>query len=268
MARGEFSYFSDALCRQVSFQIILPNDIAEMWTKDNPNFKRKTKTLLLLHGYNGINSDWMLNSKILELANRYNIAVVCPSGENSFYLDGPETGRAYATFVGKELMTYVHKTFGLSEKKEDNFAGGLSMGGFGALHTALQFPEGFFGAFGLSSALIQYEVAQMKPGMDNGVANYAYYRLMFGEPEELEHSINNPEELVRRIKKAGESMPKLYMACGTEDFLLATNRRFHQFLVEQNVDVEYHESKGVHDFVFWNEYLEPAIQYFLAEMEK
>lgn len=266
MARAEFSYYSAALCRPVSFQIIIPNDSQEEWIKDNPHFKREMKTLVLLHGYTGINYDWILNSHILSLAGAYNVAVVCPSGENSFYLDGPETGRKYATFVGEELLNYVHKTFGLSAKKEDNFIGGLSMGGFGALHTALQFPENFGGAFGLSSALIQYEVAKMTPGFDNGMANYEYYRLMFGEPSELENSINNPEELVRRIKKAGTPMPKLYMACGTEDFLLEANRRFHNFLVEENVEVDYHESKGVHDFVFWNEYIEPAVKFMLENM--
>ena len=263
MARGELTYFSDALCREVSFRFIVPNDIAEKKTEDNPYFRRPTKTLLLLHGYNGMNSDWMLHSNILELSEKYNIAVVCPSGENSFYLDGRESGRAFATFVGKELMDYVHKTFGLSPKKEDNFAGGLSMGGFGALHTVLQFPERFFGAFGLSSAMIQYEVTELAPDIDNGIANYDYYRMIWGDLSDIEHSISNPDELVRRIQAAGGTVPKLYMAMGTEDNLLKNHRRFHEFLVERNVDVRYIETEGRHDYDFWSRNLEPAIRYFM-----
>ena len=48
---------------------------------------------------------------------------------------------------------------------------GLSMGGFGALHTALMFPETFGVCTALSSALIHNEVAKMKPGEGNPVAN-------------------------------------------------------------------------------------------------
>lgn len=263
MATGRFEFHSASLERFVDFRIILPNDIPEEWTKMNPHFQRGMKTLLLLHGYSGCNSDWLLNSQLGNLANKYNLAIICPAGENSFYLDGPQTGRKFCTYVGQELMDYARKTFGLSEKREDTLVGGLSMGGFGALHTGLRFPETFSGIFALSSALIMHEVSQMKPGSHNGVANYEYYRLVFGEPEELLQSENNPEELVRRIQAAGKEMPKLFMACGTEDFLLKENRQFHEFLEKQAVQVEYRESKGVHDFVFWNEYLEPAVEWLL-----
>ena len=66
-----------------------------------------------------------------------------PAGENSFYLNGKGTGRGYETFTAVELPAYCQKTFGLSDKPEDNFIGGLSMGGFGAIHTALKYPEYF-----------------------------------------------------------------------------------------------------------------------------
>ena len=45
---------------------------------------------------------------------------------NSFYLNGEGTGRGYETFTAVELPAYCQKTFGLSDKPEDNFIGGLS----------------------------------------------------------------------------------------------------------------------------------------------
>lgn len=263
MAIGIFDFYSVSLQRGVTFRIILPNDMPEMWKEGNPHLQRPMKTLMLLHGYTGSCGDWMNNSLIVDLANKYNLAVICPAGENSFYLDGKETGRKYATYVGEELIQYARKTFGLSDKAEDTFVGGLSMGGFGAIHTGLQFNHTFSKVVALSSALLTHQVEKMTPGFDNGVANYDYYKLMFGEPSELPASINNPEELVRRLVKAGDTIPDIYMACGTEDFLLEANHNFRDFLQEQGVAVTFHESSGIHDFVFWNQYLEPAIEWLL-----
>lgn len=267
MAIAKFDVYSECLCRFTSFQVFLPNDVPEMMTKGNPHYERTLKTLMLLHGYSGYSSDWRNSSGIVNLANQYNLIVICPTGENSFYLDGKETGRKYATYVGEELLGYVRKTFGLSERAEDTFVGGLSMGGYGALHTALMYPQNYSAVFAFSSALIMHEVEKMKPGTGNATANYEYYKLMFGEPALLGSSVNNPEELVRRIKKNSGVMPRIYMACGTEDPLLRENRDFRDFLIKENVPMTYREGPGTHNFAFWDAFLEPAIKWFLEVEE-
>lgn len=265
MAFLTIEFYSECMKRCVDFKAILPNDApgTQGAADENP-----LKTLYLLHGYGNRNSEWVWNSNIVELADKYRLCVVLPSGENSFYLDGEATGRQYGTFIGEELPRYVQRTLGVSAKREDNFLGGLSMGGFGAIHTALQFPEQFGRLFALSSALIAPEVMKMKEGGGNGVANEAYYRLQFGKPELLEHGESNPEELVRRILQQKGLMPEMYLACGTEDFLIRENRRFSGFLKEQGVEHRYLESPGEHNFAFWNAYLEPAIQWLLAPNEE
>ena len=63
----------------------------------------------------------------------------------------------------------------------------------------------------------------------------------------------------------GEAIQPIFMACGTEDFLLEKNRQFRDFLKEQGVDVAYHEGPGIHDWKFWNEYLEPGVRWMLGE---
>ena len=263
MASARIDFCSDCLRRMVTFQMVIPNDLPKMWTEGNPHYQRPMKTLFLLHGYTGSAADWIYGSRIQELAGNYNLAVVCPAGENSFYLDGPETGRRYASYVGEELVQYVRNTFGLAGKMEDTYIGGLSMGGFGAIHTALQFNHNFVKAFGLSSALIVHDIEHMQPGGGNPVANYEYYRLAFGDLDQLPGSINNPEELIRRHQEKGERIPAIFMACGTEDGLLENNRSFRDFLKEKGVEHVYHESAGIHNWDFWNQYLEPALQWML-----
>ena len=148
-------------------------------------------------------------------------------------------------------------------KAEDTFVGGLSMGGFGALHTGLLYPENYSKIAALSSALIVHEVMEMKEGIGKAVADYDYYKATFGEPKELAMSINNKEYIIRQRRERGESIQPVFMACGTEDFLLENNRSFYEFLKKEGIEVDYHESPGTHDWKFWNEYLEPAVKWML-----
>lgn len=264
MALFQIDYFSKSLAGVTNFNLILPNDAFPDMVKDNEYYKRKAKTLFLLHGYSGGSKDWLTGSLISELAMKYNLAVVMPYCGNSFYLDGKGTGKAYCQYVGKELVEYVNKTFGIADKKEDTFIGGLSMGGFGAIHTGVVFPKTFGKVFALSAALIVHNIEHMKEDFSDGFADYYYYSSVFGDLEKLAESPNNPEYLIRKLKENGEEVPPIYQACGSEDFLIEPNRAFHKFLTDQKVNTTYIESHGVHNWDFWNEYLEPAIKWLLA----
>jgi putative tributyrin esterase len=264
MAVLQVDFFSKSLEKKTCFHMVLPNDVPPMMINGNDNYKRGMKTLFLLHGYSGSSSDWLLGSSVQELAVKYNMAIVMPSGDNSFYLDGKGTGRAYCRYVGEELVDYVRRTFNLSRDKEDTFISGLSMGGFGAIHTGLYYPETFGKIVALSSALIIHNIKNKTEEFVDAIADYAYYSLVFGDLDKLENSPNNPEYLIKELKREKKAIPALYMACGTEDFLIEENRAFHKFLVDEGIDVEYLESPGVHDWNFWNAYLEPSIQWLLG----
>lgn len=252
--------YSNCLHRRTSFKVVIPTDRRTDEfppAKENPYLKREMKTLFLLHGYTGDAECWIPE----DLISRYNFAVICPSGENGFWLNGLSTGHAFQSFVGEELVKFVQDTFGLAKKREDTYICGLSMGGFGALHTALAYPEVFSKTVALSSALIQKEVSKMKPGSNNGVANYEYYRECFGEPEKVMESDNAPETLVKKILASDGKliMPEIYMSCGTEDFLIEPNRDMHRFLEENGVKHEYLEWSGIHDMKFWGESVQKFI---------
>ena len=264
MAIVTTEFFSASLRRFVTFRAVLPNDLPPEMVGSNPHFQRPMKTLFLLHGYSGNENDWLYNTHISQLAGQYNLAVICPNGGNSFYLDGPETGRQYGTFVGRELPAYVHRLFGLSAERADNFIGGFSMGGFGAIRTALAYPEQFSAAAGFSAALIHRKVAAMTPESQDAIANYDYYRLVFQEPAPLPESRNNPEHLVRELLAQGKALPRLFFCVGTEDFLYQDNQAFRAFLTEQRVPFRYAEGPGVHDFHFVSAHLEEALD-FLTE---
>ncbi len=256
MAVGTMEFYSQCLRRNVAFRVIVPNE-------GDPENGEPMKTLMLLHGYNGGCSDWIWNSNVVDLAQAHHMCVVMPAGENSFYLDGEATGRQYGTYVGEELLQYARKTFRLSRKREDTYVAGFSMGGFGAIHTACQFPENYGGAAALSSALLVEGLSSMKPGEDNGIANYAYYELMFGDLKTAKDSDANPEKLLRDLAAAGKKLPKFYVACGEQDFLIRANRQFKKFLVEQEIEHCYVEGPGEHNFEYWNRHIWPGVEWLI-----
>jgi len=261
MAKFHIEYYSNALHRRTTFDMLIPNDIRQdiPWEKKD-DADRGIKTLFWLHGYTGRSENWVPE----ELCEKFQIAVVMPTAENSFYLDGEATGRAYETMVAVELVDYVRKTFSLASSPEDTYIAGLSMGGFGALHTGLAHPDRFGKIGCMSSALIVHEIAHAKPGFDNGIGNYAYYRSCFGDLETVEERDVNPEILALRLKETASAFPELFMCCGTEDFLIEPNRYFHRFLVENKIPHQYFESPGGHDGVFWSEYIVKIINWMFA----
>ena len=54
------------------------------------------------------------------------------------------------------------------------------------------------------------------------------------------------------------------MCCGTEDFLIENNRQLHRFFETEGIPHEYHEGKGVHDMVFWREYIEKIVEWMFG----
>ncbi|MNF10811.1 hypothetical protein D3C80_2118700 [compost metagenome] len=55
------------------------------------------------------------------------------------------------------------------------------------------------------------------------------------------------------------------MACGTEDFLLDVNRRFHDFLEGEKAGHLYEECTGAHTWDFWDKHIEAALKWAVED---
>ena len=253
-------FHADTIMQHANFSFVLPNDVYMEEVKDLRHYDRPPKTLLLLHGLTGTDTDWLYGGVAQEMAIQYNLAVFMPTAGNFFYLDRGYPGGNYGSFVGEEFPAYVRKTFGYFTRREDTIIAGLSMGGYGAIHTALAYPEAFGACIALSSALRVHTFAQ---GKNDSVMPAQMVRDVFGDPETLETSDRNPEVQIRTLKAAGAPLPKLYLACGTEDTLVQPNREFRDFLKREGVRHVYEEGPGVHNWTFWNEYLPRGLEQIL-----
>ena len=83
----------------------------------------------------------------------------------------------------------------------------------------------------------------------------AMIRDIFGDPRKVLSSDRNPEVQYLAASAAGRELPRIYMACGTEDQLLEANRAFASFLRQRGADHRYEEGPGAHNWRFWNEYV-------------
>ena len=162
MATGNLRFYSISQMGLVNISYVIPNDVPPEMVGVNPHYQRPMKTLYLLHGFSGNENDWLYTGLAEEVAGAYNLAVIMITTGNNFYLDRKATGCQYGTYAGKEVVEYTRNIFCLSDKREDTLIGGLSMGGFGAIHTALAYPETFGGVVALSSALIIHDIAGVK----------------------------------------------------------------------------------------------------------
>lgn len=259
MAVFDITMFSNALHRQVPVTAILPAE--ELMIPGFPKIDKSKpfRTVYLLHGFSGAHTDWLRGSRIEQLSMMHNIAVICPSGENSFYLDDIVRDALYEQYICKELIDFTRRVFPLSKERKDTTVGGLSMGGYGAIHSGLKHPDIFGNIIALSSALITDGIADIVKQPDNPIAPPSYYIHTFGKPENVKGSDADPKALAKKLKDTGGLLPNIYMACGSEDILIDQNRDLNAYLNSISYDHIYVESPGIHDWTFWDNYIEKAL---------
>lgn len=260
MAFIEMNFMSKSLMRTVSVNMILPAD--KLALPGTPQLKTESfQTLYLLNGIMGNHTDWINATNIQALAEENNLAVVMPGGENMFYLDHEATHALYGEFVGKELVEFTRKIFPLSNRKEDTFLGGLSMGGYGALRNGLKYSDTFGRIVSLSSAMTLYTLNERTDEHPMFMERRSYAEEIFGDFDKVMESDKNPVWIMKQLKAQGKEAPKIYQAVGTEDFLLEANRRLYRELVEAGGNVTYVERPGGHEWGFWSSQLPELIKW-------
>lgn len=277
MALISVDYFSAALMRTTTFEVVLPVDsMGDAFAVDRqvrgdreptepwpyPQAKPPFRTLFLLHGITGNHTDWISESRIRALAEERGIAVVMPSGYNAFYLDQPDSHNYYARFVGAELVAVARRIFPLSGRREDTFIGGISMGAYGALRNGLRYCETFGGIVALSCAMVA-------GGLDQVLADEPFFlsrpflESTFGPLDQVRGGTKDPVRLAADLVYCDRPHPRVYLACGSDDPLAPANRLLAQQLGEKGLAVEARETPGGHDWGFWNAELPGALDWLV-----
>lgn len=242
MALFNCELFSTTMNMATAVRVILP-DTCEM---------SEAEVLYLLHGLSDNSTAWTRFTSLERYLRGRNIAVVMPEVQRSWYCD-MENGLPYFTYISQELPRQMQRYFGLSREKEKNYIAGLSMGGFGALKTALTYPERYAVVGSFSGAL------DLKAMLEIRRSDGQYVReatAILGSDRAV-----GPENDLRRLVKTAENLPKIYLSCGEEDYLYDINQKFHDDLTEKGIPHRYDHRPGDHRWDFWDRSIQDFLEY-------
>ncbi|WRS30121.1 alpha/beta hydrolase-fold protein [Actinomycetaceae bacterium MB13-C1-2] len=227
-------YVSESLKLQTRLTVAHPFDSSE-----GPRTVRGV--LVLLHGMLDGCDTWLTQTRVAREAACRGVLVLMPDGQRSFWRDMVHGGD-YQRMLSEELPKLAAEVFGVAHGRDSWMIAGNSMGGYGALHTALGTP-GIYSAAGAFSPLTNPElVTSHVPG------EY----LIPGEMASVFPDDFNGSEL-RDMACDGDIPVDLTLACGRADFLYGSVVQIHNQMLEADRPHEYWvEDNAGHDWDFWD----------------
>ncbi len=232
MPTGTIRINSPALSGATTYSILLP-DPAQAGPGPYP-------VLLQLHGAHDDHTAWLEKSRLQQYVERLPLIVVMPSGRN-FWWSNLHPMLRYEDLLMDDLRAHVEATYP-TRTGAPWAIGGLSMGGFGAIHLGLKHPDRFCSVYAHSSALLSGDEIQ----------NW------FGNLPDPVLADLDCAAWVRQRTPAG--IPRLSFDCGTEDHLITHNRRFHALLNSLGLPHGYAEFPGGHTWTYWDTHVQTALQ--------
>jgi putative tributyrin esterase len=251
MALMQVEYYSEVLGLSSTMNVIMPERSA------GGRFAPPHPVLYLLHGGSDNHTNWLRNTSIERYVANRGLAVVIPSVQYGFY-SNQKVGFDYFTHVAEELPNIVRGFFRVSDRREDTYAAGLSMGGYGAYKLGITHPDRYAAVISLSGSIDQRDRLSDTPSITNGIM-LKMARCTFGSIEEYERSENDLAWVLERHLATGTELPRFYQACGTEDHNYEMNAAFHRQF-NGRLDLTYEEAEGCgHDWSFWDAYIQRAL---------
>ena len=262
MALVRFNFESQYLNNNHEISIILPDKPRELTPAEFYGSGKKYKVLWLLHGTYGDHTDWIRKSNIELYACEKDLIVVMPSGMNANYANWEHFSIGYNMYdyQTEELMPLIYNWFPASDKREDNFIAGLSMGGRGTCVYAFNHPEKFAAAAILSSC-----PRDVMFDMQNKTSMWARTQGSIDNRGGLEEYLASYENTWRILDEKAHTgqLPRLYFAIGKNDFLYGAFQHFREHAEQIGLDAEFEEIEGFkHEWRFWDLTIQHALTFF------
>lgn len=258
MAHLRCDFYSDAMGLSTSMTVLLPQRTRTQIGLTGRASDDPPPVLYLLHGLSDDDTTWLRRTSIERYAAPLGLAVVMPQVHRSFYQD-QAYGGAYWTFLTEELPDLVQSMFRVSERPEDTFAAGLSMGGYGALRWGLSHPERFAAVASLSGAV---NITGMRTGRTRPDDPRMFERIFDDQP------IGQDADLFALLTTpAAEDCPALYVGCGTEDALEPDNRKLVRAIEDAGLPVMTSFVPGEHEWGLWDAEIRQVLDWLPLTIE-
>ena len=254
---------------------------------------RRYPVAYYLHGAFGSEVDWTKSGQLnvvmdsLVAAGGPEMIVVMPDGDDGWYTTwnelvtydacrrtAPQRERAetycvpwdhYDDYIARDVVQFADKTFRTRADRAHRAIAGLSMGGYGAMALAFEYPDVWSAAASHSGVLAPM---YMGPTPFDGHPRWAasgaeleqwwgptFWPLVsraFGRDTAAWWSRDPARRLARLVATKGmPAAPALFADCGTDDGLVNENRAFKAAVDALSVPIVYHEWPGRHDWEYW-----------------
>ncbi|GAD17252.1 alpha/beta hydrolase-fold protein [Lentilactobacillus otakiensis] len=229
-----------ALEEQTTIHVILPNEVQK---------NQKLQVLWLLHGLGDNGSGWIRKTNLEVLIKYTNLAVITPEMNRSFYMN-LKNDLPYWDYLTQEVIPEMRKILPLSTEPKDNFVGGASMGGFGALKLAFTHPDWFSAVMPMSPVVDLTELPKMMPD---------YQAILDGiRPQKY------LENLAESVLTSALRNLRYYYCIGDQDVLKPSNDQFVEYMKNDlGLDVDYYTGTGAHDWLYWQKMLPGMLTWLL-----
>ena len=254
-------FYAETLGMSTQMSVILPEHGQPHSPGETARRDGTIPTLYLLHGIGDDHTAWQRYTSIERYAAQKQLAVVMPATYFGWYTD-MYRGYDYFTYIARELPEICRAMFPmLSQKREDTWAAGASMGGYGALKMGLRAGETFSRVASLSGPLDVCGVAR-----NTDKENELFREDVFGPAEKAAGSLN---DLFQAAEDSKDSpwKPDVYIWCGTEDVLYRQNTRMRDHLRGLGYQLTYGESAGDRQWEAWDEEIQAVLHWLLSKKD-
>lgn len=165
-------------------------------------------------------------------------------GDGSAYL--PHNQKNFEKWIVDDVRHAVLENIDSTSENSTFFISGLSMGGYGALHLGVKYPDIFKAISGHSSIT---HIDQMPLFVEEPQSDY---------PDIASDDVS----VFKSILKNKEHLPNIRFDCGKDDLLIEHNRTLHAQLIENNIPHIYEEFEGAHAWEYWQEHIKDTLLFF------
>lgn len=264
MALIHLNFRSWCLNSNTDVAVILPSIKQGTNAQEYYRSGKKYPVLWLLHGTLGCYNDYLRRTNIELYATENDLIVVMPSAQNSNYSNWDKVIPQFNMFdfLTEELMPLIYGWFPASDKREDNFICGLSMGARGSSKYAFNHPDKFAGCACMSGV-----PSDIRKIMSEGPANafYAREKITVEQAGGLEKYLASYENVWDRVKEVAqmENPPKFYFCCGDEDGVYPNWMHFREYAEQVGLKAVFDVRPGYgHEWRFWEMELQEILKFF------
>lgn len=225
-----------------------------VYVPDNIKDERNLPVYVLLHGVYGSAWSWALKAGAHKTAHRLMsegkikpAIIAMPSdglwGDGSGYFSHHDLH--FDKWIVEDVPLVLQEQLEQVSVESKICIGGLSMGGYGALHLGATYPNIFSAISGHSSIT---ELDQMTQFVEEPLTEYTKF--------------SKYPNVIDTMKLNKADLPPLRFDCGLDDNLIEANRLLHNQLNSEGIDHTFQEFSGKHEWPYWEAHVAKTFIFF------